>query len=1412
MVASLKPSAVEVIKFQLPEHIRLDNPQLVQFLEYYYEYMNQQGQSLNFLNNLVEYNDLDFQENVFNTLTIKMMMSLLPQNTRVDKKLLMKKLSDFFKSKGTEESYKFIMNVLFDEQVKIDWQSKNVMKASANKFSRRATLSLCTTDSFHSCVGAMVIQTAPHAYGIISSITSIDWMDKRYQQLILDEHSVREQFVVGAEVRVLRNDIDRTFTEITEYCVPSTIEQSTINLTGTFSNISYVGYIIKQINTDYQATITNIATKSFNLTKHIWQFVVNSTGTADLVNDMYIISPSILNTHYTKADYYKGIVSPTLDIINVNPSGAMYRAPLPIRFDGGDGNGASAYIAGVTSGKVDEVIVVHGGEGYSVGDAIVNVDPSFRSQAVEGHVESIDGIGADIKLIMELDAFIIKSGGYGFAVGDTMFIDAETPITLTVASVDSSSAVTGLTITSRGSFAVCPAWHNISPTIKTGRGTGLILSLTFRANSAVLSNPGTQYKNVTLAFDGVGSGAVLVPTVRDGVIYAAGITVSNAGSGYTIARAYVSGHGSGVVLTPIISSGTITGFVIYNGGYGYTSGGTIVISGDGVNAAASVTTVRNGCVIAMNVLDGGANYPDTTTVSYLSSNGGSYVPCLLSANVTDGGVIKSVDVIDPGHGYTDASFTFELLNEDATSLLQENGKKVIYDNSTDTVIITGSSTPILNTTIRGNGEIVSIDVVDGGTGYFDNTEVTPTYITVNDHTGYGAILLPDIQDGAVVGVHILDSGYAYSNSTTLTVTADGVNAALVPVIIDTKISSVKITNNGTGYKYGTSVLLYGGGGFGATAKANVLTGISSVDVLFGGKYYHEYSLKCEDGFRFLTEDYDGITAMESTSIVVTDPTGYGAVLEPIVDPLTTEITEVKVINPGYGYTNPSYALTPDYSSNPDITARFKINVKRNITSVDVVSHGEEYQGCNVLISGGDGAVLKINSELNRSLCGAELTSAGSGMTMTPKIIITDSSGHGAVSSVAVTNAGAGYKTLPVVTIPNKYTGSTPTAFGVKLITMSDSIGSVEKIAYTEGGYGYYDMPSVIFPVPIMVKENALFTTGEIVTLKNKTYSIMDTSFHLMTEAGETLTSWTGDDYIDQVEINNSIYEFKGRVYEADHDRQIVYVVFDDIPTDNFNIVTEDGQNLLSNNNMNMVYENSASVKTNDVLYGETSRQSATVLHVTRASGIAAAQGINYTNYKFESNIGMLNDPAIKLHNNERIQDFAYVMTTGLSIDQYSQFIKKAVHPAGYAMYGDIEIFMENTNQDTTIRLPIDKLKQLMTIFITLDPAFSAEILTYFDYPFDWFDTNKFYLNSVASRPQRLSFVSSDISGTILSETGDRLIQETYSRYSVSGVSLLQLKDYTMADESKVDSHGWTDMATASYVNQDGSMEIEGYVI
>lgn len=131
MISNNKVS--NIVSTQLPFFVRNDHPNFVAFLEAYYEFLEQQTGVGNITRTLLEQNDIDLSD-MFVERFYQMFLPFIPKDTAVDKTLILKNIKDFYRSRGTEKSIRFLMRVLFDEEVDFYYPQKDILRASDGKW------------------------------------------------------------------------------------------------------------------------------------------------------------------------------------------------------------------------------------------------------------------------------------------------------------------------------------------------------------------------------------------------------------------------------------------------------------------------------------------------------------------------------------------------------------------------------------------------------------------------------------------------------------------------------------------------------------------------------------------------------------------------------------------------------------------------------------------------------------------------------------------------------------------------------------------------------------------------------------------------------------------------------------------------------------------------------------------------------------------------------------------------------------------------------------------------------------------------------------------------------------------------------------------------------------------------------
>ena len=129
------------IKYTVPEFIREDYPKFISFIEKYYEYMDSEGKPNNLLLNK-EYNNIDdFDDAELNKRSLELAKDF-PQILEADRKTLTKNIKDIYESKGSLRSIKAYFKLIYNEEVDVEYPSRNILRASDGVWLQDKTISV----------------------------------------------------------------------------------------------------------------------------------------------------------------------------------------------------------------------------------------------------------------------------------------------------------------------------------------------------------------------------------------------------------------------------------------------------------------------------------------------------------------------------------------------------------------------------------------------------------------------------------------------------------------------------------------------------------------------------------------------------------------------------------------------------------------------------------------------------------------------------------------------------------------------------------------------------------------------------------------------------------------------------------------------------------------------------------------------------------------------------------------------------------------------------------------------------------------------------------------------------------------------------------------------------------------------
>ena len=131
----VKPSIL--LEQRTPSNIREDYPKFVEFIRNYWEYMEEQGNPVELLINSEKYDDIDRTLDSYIPYYKKQLAGNFPDYAVVNKRLLIKHILDFYRSKGSEEGFSLYFRMVYDAGITIDYPIEKVLYTDDGKWTSK---------------------------------------------------------------------------------------------------------------------------------------------------------------------------------------------------------------------------------------------------------------------------------------------------------------------------------------------------------------------------------------------------------------------------------------------------------------------------------------------------------------------------------------------------------------------------------------------------------------------------------------------------------------------------------------------------------------------------------------------------------------------------------------------------------------------------------------------------------------------------------------------------------------------------------------------------------------------------------------------------------------------------------------------------------------------------------------------------------------------------------------------------------------------------------------------------------------------------------------------------------------------------------------------------------------------------
>jgi hypothetical protein len=544
-----------LINSQVPFFVRNDHPNFVAFIEAYYRFLEQEEETLNQIKLIKNNIDIDQSIDLFLEQFYKQYLKLIPEKILADKKLLVKHIKDFYLSRGTEKSIRFLMRLLYNEEIsEFYYPKRDVLRASDGKWFIEKSIKVSdikVNNVSNTDISAISKFTNKTIKGNTSNATAVvERIDTYYDGgLLVNELKISNQFKTfeSGEIIFTTFEEDGLVKSLTANLFAGAI--NTVDLIQAGTGYQVGDTITVESNTGTGATIIVSSVSSGNI-KSI--FAING-GAGYQASNFLLLSGgggtganANIQTVQADSSFHPNTYNIVSSVISLEANTPLNNAVFS-NLNSSNVNvsisNAVSYFTYANTGPIQTLRVLIGGDGYiSLPVVTAQANTIVRSLGILGRMEIVDG-GEDY-VIGDTIVFTNAFGGYGYgAIANVTNVDINGAITEVKFYANTGEMVGGTgynqnflptanVVTSTGSNA------NIIVTSVLGEGANLT-AVTDSAGSiqtlSILSR-GQGYQTApTLNLQSIGDGtAQAVATVISGTFTYPGRFINDDGhvSGY----------------------------------------------------------------------------------------------------------------------------------------------------------------------------------------------------------------------------------------------------------------------------------------------------------------------------------------------------------------------------------------------------------------------------------------------------------------------------------------------------------------------------------------------------------------------------------------------------------------------------------------------------------------------------------------------------------------------------------------------------------------------------------------------------------------------------------------------------------------------------------------------------------------
>lgn len=157
----------------------------------------------------MQFTDIDNTIDLFIESFYKEIAIDFPRNTSLSDEKVLKNIKNFYESKGTIDSFRYLFRILFQEEIEFKFPRESVLRPSDNNYQNRFIIKTATNCS--SLEGFEIIGRSSLATAVVEEVIETKVFGTTIFNIYLNRFSLRGEFASGEYIKINDNNITQSF-------------------------------------------------------------------------------------------------------------------------------------------------------------------------------------------------------------------------------------------------------------------------------------------------------------------------------------------------------------------------------------------------------------------------------------------------------------------------------------------------------------------------------------------------------------------------------------------------------------------------------------------------------------------------------------------------------------------------------------------------------------------------------------------------------------------------------------------------------------------------------------------------------------------------------------------------------------------------------------------------------------------------------------------------------------------------------------------------------------------------------------------------------------------------------------------------------------------------------------------------